>query len=263
MGWAAGPFLGFDTETTGVEVTEDRIVTAALVHRDARGSRVRTWLIDPGVEIPAVATAIHGITTGRARAEGVPPAQALGEIAALITEAQLEGVPLVAFNASFDLAILENELARHGLPRLADRLGRDCLPVLDPLVLDRGLDRDRTGKRKLGDLCLHYAVPEQEHLHTAEVDVVATLDVLAQMAARYPEMAAAPLEEVHAWQVDKHREWAEDLNAWRLRNGLTGPGAGPGWPMPLPAPAASQAGLAAPAAAPLPPRPDPAAQAVP
>ncbi|MCP6451477.1 hypothetical protein NL490_27705, partial [Klebsiella pneumoniae] len=82
----------------------DRIVTAALVRRDAAGTRTRTWLIDPGVEIPEGASAIHGISTERARADGVPPPQALEEIAALIAEAQRAGVPVVAFNAAFDLA---------------------------------------------------------------------------------------------------------------------------------------------------------------
>ncbi|GAA1633448.1 exonuclease domain-containing protein [Georgenia ruanii] len=231
--WSAGPFLGFDTETTGVDVTTDRIVTAALVHRDAYATTVRTWIIDPGVEIPAPATAIHGITTERARAAGSPPAQALEEIAALVVEAQLEGVPVVAFNAAFDLAILDHELARHGLAPLGARLGGECAPVLDPLVLDRALDRERRGARKLVDLCALYGVAERGHLHTAEVDVVATLDLLAQMAARYPDLAAAPLTEVHAWQVAQHRRWAEDFNAWRHEQGHAGPGMGLGWPMPL------------------------------
>ena len=41
---------------------------------------------------------------------------------------------------SFDLTILEYELARHGLTTLTDRLGRAPGPAIDPLVLDRALD---------------------------------------------------------------------------------------------------------------------------
>jgi len=231
--WCNGPFLGFDTETTGVDVVSDRIVSAALVHRDGDSTRVRTWLLDPGVEIPEAASSIHGISTERARTEGAPPSAALEEMASLIVEAQLEGVPVVAYNAAFDLAILDNELTRHGLPRLADRLGRDCLPVVDPLVLDRGLDPDREGQRKLVDLCVHYEVPEQGTLHTAEVDVVATLDVLSRIAARFPRIGERTLEDLHGWQVGRYREWAEQFNAWRLEQGLTGPGVDPGWPQPL------------------------------
>jgi DNA polymerase-3 subunit epsilon len=233
-GWPDGPFLGFDTETTGVDVTRDRIVTAALVERDAAGTRVRTWIIDPGVEIPAAATAVHGITTERARAEGMDPALALSQIADELARASARDVPVVAYNAAYDLAILDHELRRHGLPTLADRLGRACMPVLDPLVLDRGLDRYRRGKRKLADLCVHYRVAEQADLHTAEVDVVATLDVLARIAARFPEIARARLGDLHAWQVARHRDWAASFNAWRASQGYVGAGANLGWPMPVP-----------------------------
>lgn len=232
--WTDGPFLGFDTETTGVDVTRDRIVTAALVERDGAGTRIRTWILDPGVEIPAAATAVHGITTERARAEGTAPALALSQIADELARAQARDVPVVAYNAAYDLAILDHELHRHGLPTLADRLGRECMPVIDPLVLDRGLDRYRKGKRKLADLCVHYRVAEQTDLHTAEVDVVATLDVLARIAARFPEIAGAPLADLHEWQVARHRDWATSFNAWRTGQGYEGPGANLGWPMPLP-----------------------------
>ncbi len=81
--WTERRVLGFDTETTGVDVTSDRIVTAALVMRQGLGglSRVRTWIIDPGVEIPEGASEIHGITTEYARAHGRPPAEVLEEVA--------------------------------------------------------------------------------------------------------------------------------------------------------------------------------------
>ena len=231
--WPDGPFLGFDTETTGVDVGRDRIVTAALVRRDATGTSVRTWIIDPGVEIPAPAAAIHGVSTRRARAEGAPPARALEEIAEEIARAQREGVPLVAYNAAFDLALLERELRRHGLVPLAERLGHDCMPVIDPLVLDRALDPGRQGRRTLGDLCLHYAVADGADLHTAEVDVVATLDVLGRIAARYPDLAGRTLTELHDWQVVHHRTWAEGVRTARAERGASGPGPDTGWPMPV------------------------------
>ena len=82
MSWRDGPLVGFDTETTGVDVGADRIVTAAVVRRDASGTRVRTWLIDPGIPIPPAATAVHGITTEQARARGRAPREALDEVAA-------------------------------------------------------------------------------------------------------------------------------------------------------------------------------------
>ena len=228
-GWGSGPFLGFDTETTGVDVSTDRIVTAALVYRGPGGTRQRTWLIDPGIEIPEAASDIHGITTDHARAEGAQPREALEELAAELAAAIGSGVPVVAYNACFDLMLLEHELTRWGLATLTQRLGRAPGPVLDPLVIDRALDRYRPGKRKLVDLCQHYRVGAGAELHTAEVDVHATLDVLGCLVAAFPELAQRSLPELHELQRGWHRQWAQSFNGWRERRGYTGPGADLEW----------------------------------
>ncbi|MGP9694574.1 exonuclease domain-containing protein [Brachybacterium sp. AOP25-B2-12] len=221
---ATSPLLGFDTETTGTDVHRDRIVTAALVHSVGPGrdlETVATWLIDPGVEIPEGAAAVHGISTEHARAHGMAPAEALDEVAAMLADALGRGIPVVAFNAGFDLQILEADLARHGLPTLAQRLGHEIAPVVDPLVLDRGLDRFRKGKRTLTDLCSVYDVTQDGRMHTADVDVSATLDVLRGIIARHPDLGAAPLAEVHQRQIALHRDWAENFNDFLRRKGKT------------------------------------------
>ncbi|AEG43507.1 exonuclease domain-containing protein [Isoptericola variabilis] len=213
-GWATGPLLGFDTETTGLDVASDRVVTAALVLRvPGVRTEVRTWLLDPGVEIPPEATAIHGITTAHARERGHPPAEALDEIASVLTYHVRRGVPVVAYNAAFDLSLLDAELARHGLPTVPDRLGRPVGPVLDPLVIDRWQDADREGKRRLGDLCALYGVVGDGDLHSADVDALATLDVLAALLTRYPHLRATALEALHVAQAGVHRDWAASVDA--------------------------------------------------
>jgi len=266
MSWTEGPLLGFDTETTGVDVEQDRVVTAALVRRDRAGTHVRTWLLDPGIEIPPGASDIHGITTEHARAHGQDAATALDEIAEALAQALRDGVPVVAYNAAFDLCILDAELRRHGLPTLDERLGRDVVPVIDPLVLDRHEDRYRPGKRKLVDLCGFYEVVEQGALHSADVDVVATLDVLQKIVGRFPHLGTLDLDTLHHYQVMAYRAWAEGFNAWRLTQGLDGPGAGTTWP--AREPEAAQAGPVAPpapaataVAVPAPPAPAPTASA--
>lgn len=231
MSWASGPLVGFDTETTGVNVAEDRVVTAAVVFRDETGTHEATWLIDPGVEIPERASAIHGITTEMARANGQSPAEALPDIADTLVESLAAGFPVVAFNAAYDLMILDADLRRHGLPTLAERLGREVSPVIDPLVMDRALERYRKGKRTLTDLCRVYGIAASEDMHTAEVDVAATLDLLTAMAAKHGEVAAMTAPELHAWQVTAHRAWAEDFNGWMAKNGRTGR-ADVTWPYP-------------------------------
>ncbi|MFD9154293.1 exonuclease domain-containing protein [Streptomyces goshikiensis] len=80
--WHGGALVGFDLETTGTEPGESRIVTAAVV--EVRGGEVRERrgrLADPGIPIPERASAIHGISTARAVAEGRPVAHA-GRVAA-------------------------------------------------------------------------------------------------------------------------------------------------------------------------------------
>ncbi|WP_284328486.1 exonuclease domain-containing protein [Demequina litorisediminis] len=118
MTWLDETMVGFDTETTGVSTAHDRIVTAAILTRTGGETTARTWLIDPGVEIPARATEVHGITTAHARKHGVQPSTALEEIASILAAAMGAGFPLVAFNAQFDLSILESE-ARSPRPAVA------------------------------------------------------------------------------------------------------------------------------------------------
>ena len=74
--WYEGPLAAFDTETTGVDVETDRIVSAAVVVQDAPGTRPRVtrWLVNPGVPVPAGATAVHGLTDERLQRDGRWPA---------------------------------------------------------------------------------------------------------------------------------------------------------------------------------------------
>ena len=100
MSWIDDPWMGFDTETTGVRALKDRLVTAALVLRIDGASyrsgvsspdQVATWLTDPGVEIPEQATAVHGITTEQAHRDGRPIEEVLHELAGSIVEHWLRG----------------------------------------------------------------------------------------------------------------------------------------------------------------------------
>src|SRR5919202_3194680 len=74
----------FDLETTGVDTSTARIVTAhvGLIDEVGRVVERKDWLLDPGVEIPEGAAAVHGITTVRARRFGRRPDQAVPEILA-------------------------------------------------------------------------------------------------------------------------------------------------------------------------------------
>ncbi|WNM24002.1 exonuclease domain-containing protein [Demequina capsici] len=233
MTWLDETMVGFDTETTGVSTANDRIVTAAIITRRAgEEPRTRTWLINPGVEIPARAIEVHGITNEKARAEGMDPAQGLEEIATALAEPLAAGIPVVGFNAQYDLSILEAELARHGLASLASRLPRGIRPIVDPLVIDRFLDRYRKGGRKLIDMCRIYAVPVvADDLHAADADVLATLDLLPAMAHLHPTLAQVALDDLHDQQIEAHRVWATRFAAFLKSKGETDDLPSPLWPV--------------------------------
>src|SRR3954470_482816 len=114
--WAAGPYPSFCTDTTGVHVENDPVVTAAVVYiQPGQAPVTRTWLVNPGIDIPAGASAIHGITTEMARADGIHPSVALDEISLEVETALASGIPLVIMNASYDLTLLDRELSRYKL----------------------------------------------------------------------------------------------------------------------------------------------------
>ncbi|GHG46296.1 3'-5' exonuclease [Streptomyces griseocarneus] len=220
MAWHEEPLIGFDLETTGTDPARARIVTAAVV--ETKGGDVvagRLWLADPGVPIPAEAAAIHGITSERAAAEGRPAAEVVEEIAAVLAGHWVLGVPVVAYNASFDLSLLEAELRRHGLRSLGERLGGAGIgPVVDPYTIDRHVDRYRKGRRTLEAVCREYGVV-LDGAHEAEADALAAVRVARATALRYPRIADAGLWELHRDQVRWYGEWAAGYQKWLRRQG--------------------------------------------
>lgn len=216
MSWHRGRMCGFDLETTGVDPESDRIVTSSVVQVGAgRETESASWLANPGVDIPDGAAAVHGITTERARTEGRPAAEVVAEVAESLAAAAADGVPIVAMNARFDLTMLDRECSRYGVPSLFDRSGLTPV-VIDPLVLDKQVDRYRRGKRTLTDLCDHYRVTLGS-AHTAEADAVAACRVTWRIAEVFGALQGASLQELHAAQVGWAREQAESLAAYFAR----------------------------------------------
>ncbi|WP_431037765.1 3'-5' exonuclease [Streptomyces sp. P6-2-1] len=218
MTWYEGPLTGFDLETTGTDVEHDRIVTAAVIRLDASGAvtHARTWLLDPGVEIPAEATAIHGIPTARARADGAPARGAVAEITAALATELRAGTPLVVMNARYDLSLLDRECRRHGVPALAEELGAEPAPVIDPLVLDKHADRYRRGSRVLAALCAHYGV-SLDTAHDARSDALAATLLARSLGAHHPRIGALPPAELHRLQVDAAARQSASLQEYLRR----------------------------------------------
>lgn len=220
-GWHLGVMLAFDLETTGVSVETDRIVTACLAHINGSTgeTKTRTWLVNPGIEIPDQAAQVHGITTERVQTEGMDPREAVAEIAADLAEALEQGIPVVGFNiGAYDLTLLDRELRRYDWPHLVQMLPNGVAPVIDARVLDKQVDRYRKGGRKLTEVCAHYGVV-LGGAHDATEDAVAAARVAWKIAAKYPEIARLSLQELHAAQVRWKREQDTDFAAYRRRRG--------------------------------------------
>jgi len=208
--WFEGRMCGFDVESTGVDVENDRIVTACVVQcGGGHPTQSATWMADPGIEIPEGAAAVHGITTERARAEGRPAAEVVEQLVAALAESVLAGLPVVAMNASFDLTIVDREARRHGVQPLVDIVGDDLL-VVDPRVLDKKVDPYRRGGRKLEDLCRTYDV-RLDGAHSADADAIAACRVAWRIATKDSRIGEAPLSALHMWQVSWARTQAESL----------------------------------------------------
>lgn len=226
--WHRGPLASYDCETSGLNTSTDRIVTAALVRPNGD---VRRWISDAdGIEIPTAASDIHSYTTDVVRAKGRPAKQVVEEIAdAIAGELGAGHAALVVMNAPFDLPLLDAECARHGVPTVAERIGHPISPVIDPLVLDRAADKYRKGKRNLETLAAHYEVPLAE-AHQAHADAGAALGVARAIAEKYPDLQV-PARVLHGWQIKMHERWAANYEGFLRRSGKPNATVDGTWPL--------------------------------
>ncbi|MFJ4682856.1 3'-5' exonuclease [Streptomyces sp. NPDC088789] len=220
MAWHQELLIGFDLETTGTDPREARIVTGAVMEVRARQLLGRKeWLADPGVEIPADAVAVHGISNERAAAEGRPADRVADAIADVLTTYWKTGVPVVAYNAAFDLTLLSAELHRHRLPSLRERLGgAEPGPVIDPYTIDRQVDRYRRGKRNLEAVCAEYEIA-LDSAHDAGADALAAARLACAVATRHPKVADLGPAELHRRQIEWYAQWAADFQSFLRRKG--------------------------------------------
>lgn len=207
--WYDGPLLSLDTETTGVDVFEDRIVTCNITY-DVPGQEpyIANWMINPGIEIAEGASAVHGITNEVAQRDGGDPFTVLSNIAEHLKNWGNLGHPVVVYNAAFDCSLLVVEFDRYGIPQPCD-FDR----VLDPYVMDKALDPYRKGSRKLIDTARHYGVElSEEDAHSADFDSMASVKVVRALGRKYK--IDAPVEEIHAMQIKAKAKQATGLQAY-------------------------------------------------
>lgn len=217
------PILTIDTETTGTDASNDRTVTASLVF-DFPGEEpvVKSWLIDPGVEIPQGASDVHGVTTEHAQLFGLSPETAFAEITVEIAKWVEQGFPIVAFNAAFDLTLINAEVDRLNID-----FDKNYGFVIDPYVLDKWQDKWRKGKRTLEVMAPHYSV-KLSNAHTSDADATATGEVARAIGRKFK--LDMPLAELHQKQVEQRAAQCRDLETY-LRKSTPSASIDGGWPI--------------------------------
>jgi DNA polymerase-3 subunit epsilon len=182
------PLVTFDLETTGLDVTEDRIVSIAL-HKywpttgvEPRIEHLHT-LINPGRPIPEAASAVHGITNDQFH-----PAAPEFEHYAFILQSWFEGADVCTFNGNnYDIQLLSEEFGRCDI--------RWPLPGTKSIDV-RNIFLKKEG-RSLADAHQFYLGEEMVGNHDAGADTEATFNVLLAMLARYPDLAEMSVAALH------------------------------------------------------------------
>jgi DNA polymerase-3 subunit epsilon len=189
--WHDLPVACIDTETTGRDVAIDRVVEIGVVVGTAGGVLRRlSWLVNPGVPIPAESTAVHGI-----KDDDVRDARTFAEVLPEVLDALRGAIP-AAYNAGFDRAFLLAEIARTGVVlEEAPPAFRREVEWIDPLVLARELYVDEQS-RALGEMAARLGV-ELVKAHRATDDAEAALLVLYALGKdpRVPRGYAALVQE--------------------------------------------------------------------
>ena len=168
------PIIFFDLETTGINVTTDRIVEISILKIFTDGhEESRTYKINPGMPIPPETTKIHGISD-----EDVKDCPKFGEIAKTIAQF-IEGADIGGFNSNkFDIPLLAEEFIRAEVDiDLKKRKFIDVQTIFHKME-----------KRTLEAAYKLYCGKDLENAHTAEADTRATYEVLLAQLDRYPDL---------------------------------------------------------------------------
>jgi DNA polymerase-3 subunit epsilon len=164
----------FDLETTGVNITRDRIVEISVLKVHPNGKEeTKTRRINPEMPIPPESTAIHGITD-----EDVKDCPTFKQVAKSFVDL-LEGCDMAGFNSSrFDVPMLTEEFLRAGVD-----FDTDNRKFVDVQIIFH-----RKEQRTLEAAYAFYCDKKLENAHSAEADVIATYEVLKSQLDKYNDL---------------------------------------------------------------------------
>jgi DNA polymerase III subunit epsilon len=168
------PLAVIDLETTGINLGTDRIVEIAIVKVAPDGKKiVKRKLINPEIPISATSVAIHGITD-----EMVKDAPTFKQVANELKQF-IEHCDLAGYNSNrFDIPLLAEEFLRIGMDF-------DCK---DRKMVDVQRIFHQMEQRTLGAAYRFYCDKHLESAHSAEIDAMATWEVLEAQVLKYPQL---------------------------------------------------------------------------
>lgn len=168
------PICFFDLETTGTNVSQDRIVEISVLKIYPNGNKEsKTWLVNPEMQIPEEVVAIHGISNEKVANE--PTFKMLSKsIYQMIKDSDLAG-----FNSDrFDIPLLAEEMLRSDVDfDLKNMSSVDVQTIFHKME-----------KRNLSAAYKFYCGKELDNAHSAEADTLATYEVLLGQLEKYPEL---------------------------------------------------------------------------
>lgn len=168
------PLIFFDLETTGIDISKDRIVELSYLKINLDGSeKCKTLRINPEMPIPPESTAIHGITD-----EDVKDAPTFNFIAGNLAK-EIEGCDLAGYNSNrFDIPLLAEEFLRAGVD-----IDMKRKKLIDVQVIFHKMEQ-----RTLGAAYKFYCNKDLINAHSSEADTRATYEILKSQLERYSEL---------------------------------------------------------------------------
>lgn len=186
------PICFFDLETTGVNITTDRIVEISILKVYPNGNKEsHTWRVNPEMPIPVESSAIHGIYDADVKDEPT-----FKELSARINEL-IKGSDLAGFNSNrFDIPLLAEEMLRAEVD----------FNLKNVAAVDVQTIFHKKEKRTLEAAYRFYCNKELTDAHSAEADTNATYEVLKAQLGKYDD-----LENDMKWlsEFSSHKKFAD------------------------------------------------------
>jgi len=168
------PICFFDLETTGINISKDRVVEIAILKVHPNGKEERyTQRVNPEMPIPAEVTLVHGITD--ADVADKPTFKEISkEVHNMIKDSDLGG-----YNSNrFDIPVLAEELLRADVDfDMKNKVSIDVQTIFHKME-----------QRTLTAAYKFYCNKNLEDAHSAEADTIATYEVLKSQLDRYDEL---------------------------------------------------------------------------